>query len=96
MPMRRRGGSPAARWGRTKATSDTGGQLSSPLADWWRWRGRGEHRRAAATRPRRHARGHADSGEARGCEAQCAAREARGWSSEGLGRFGRRRARAEP
>jgi hypothetical protein len=72
-----------------------GGQLSSPLADWWCWRGRGELRRAAATRPQRRARGCTDSGEARGGEAQCAAREARGRSREGLGRFGRRRARAE-
>jgi hypothetical protein len=80
MPLRRRGGSPAGRWGRARATSGTGGQLSLPLADWWRWRGRGELRRAAVTRPRWRARGHADSGEARGGEAQCAAREARGRS----------------
>jgi hypothetical protein len=95
MPLRRRGGSPAAKWGRARATSGTGGQWSSPLADWWRWRGRGELRRAAATRPRRRARGHADSGEARGGEAPCAAQEAKGWSREGLGKFGQRRARVE-
>jgi hypothetical protein len=95
MPLRRRGGSPAARWGRARATSDTGGQLSSPLADWLWWRGRGVHRRAAATRPRRRARGHTDSSKARGGEAQFTARETRGRSSEGLGGFGRRRARAE-
>jgi hypothetical protein len=90
MPSRRRGSSLAARWGRARATSGTGRQLGSPLADWWRWRGRGELRRAAATRPRRCARGHADSGKARGGEAQCAARGALGGSREGLGRVGRR------
>jgi hypothetical protein len=95
MPSRRRGSSPAARWGRARATSGTGRQLGSPLADWWRWRGRGELRRAAATRPRRHARGHTGSGKARGGEAQCVAREVREMSREGLGRLRRRRARAE-
>jgi hypothetical protein len=95
MPLRQRGSSPAARWGRARETSSTGRQLGSPLANWWRWRGQGELRRAAATRPRRRARGHTDSGEARGGEAQCAAREPRGMSREGLGRRGRRRARAE-
>jgi hypothetical protein len=95
MPLQRREISPAARWGRARATSGTGRQLGSPLADWWRWRDRGELRRAAATRPRWRARGHTDSGEARGSEAECAAREAQRISREGLGRLGRRRARAE-
>jgi hypothetical protein len=95
MPSRRRGSSPAVRWGRARATSGTGRQLGSPLADWWWWRGRGELRRAAATRPRRRARGHTGSGGARCGEAQCVAREARGMSREDLGRLGRRRARAE-
>jgi hypothetical protein len=95
MPSRRRGSSPAARWGRARATSGTSRQLGSTLADWWWWHSRGELRRAAATRPRRRARGHADSDEARGGEAKCAAREACGRSREGLRRLGRRRARAE-
>jgi hypothetical protein len=95
MPLRRRGSSPAVRWGRARATSGTGRQLGSPLTDWWRWRGQGELRRAAATRPRRRARGHTDSGEARGGEAQLKPREARAMFREGLGRLGRRRARAE-
>jgi hypothetical protein len=68
------GSSLAARWGRTRAARGTGMRLGSPLADWWRWRGRGELWRAAATGPRWRARGRTDSGEARGGEAQCAAR----------------------
>jgi hypothetical protein len=76
MPLRRWGSSPAARWGRTRATCGTRVRLGSPLADWWRWRGRGELRRAAATGPQRRARGRSDSGDTRGDAAQCVAREA--------------------
>jgi hypothetical protein len=65
----------------------TGGRLSSPLADWWRWRGWGDLRRAAATRPRRHARGHADSGEGSG--GQRAAMEALLGSREEVRMVGR-------
>jgi hypothetical protein len=38
-----------AMWGRARATCGTGVRLGSPLADWWRWRGRGELRRGRAT-----------------------------------------------
>jgi hypothetical protein len=75
MPLRRRGSSPAAMWGRTRETCGIGVRLGSPLADWWRWRWQGELRRAAATGDRRRARGLAGSGEARGSAAQCVARE---------------------
>jgi hypothetical protein len=89
MPLRRRGSSPAARWGRTKATCGTGVRLGSPLADWWRWRGRGELRRAEATGPRRRAHGLTSSDEARGGAAQCVAWEAQVMSREGLEMFAR-------
>jgi hypothetical protein len=69
--------------------------LNSPLADWWRWRGRGDLRRAAAARPQRYAHGHADSGEARGGGGQCAAMEALLGSREEVGMVGRRRKLAE-
>jgi uncharacterized protein (DUF2252 family) len=79
-----------ARWDRIRATSDTGGRLSSPLADWWQWRGRGDLRRATATRPRRYARGHADSSEARGGGGQRAAMESLLGSREEVEMVGRR------
>jgi hypothetical protein len=67
-----------------------GGRLSSPLADWWRWRGRGDPRRAAAARPRRYARSLANSGEARGGGGQRAAMEALLGSREEVGMVVRR------
>jgi hypothetical protein len=79
IPLQRQGGSPVARWGRIRATSGTGGRLSSPLAA------------MATTRPRRHARGHVDSNEARGGGGQCAAMEALLMSREGVGMVGRQR-----
>jgi hypothetical protein len=79
-------------WGRTRATCGIGVRLGSPLADWRRWRGWGELRRAAAMGPRRRARGRTDSGETRGDAVQCVAREASVRSREGLGVLGRRRA----
>jgi hypothetical protein len=42
---RRREGSPAAMWGRARATRGTGVQLASPRVDGRWWRGRGEVRR---------------------------------------------------
>jgi hypothetical protein len=90
MPLRWRGSSPVVRWGRTRATCGTGVRLGSPLANWWRWRGRGELRRVAAKGPRRRARGLTGSGEVRGGVAQCVAWEAQVMSREGLGTFARR------
>jgi hypothetical protein len=78
------------RWGRTRATSDTGGRLSSPVADWWQWHGRGDLQRASAARPRRYARSHVDSGEARGGGCQHAAMEALLGFTEEVGMVGRR------
>jgi hypothetical protein len=69
--------------------SDTGGRLSSPLADWWQWRGRGDLRRAATARPRRYTCGHVDSGEARGGGGQRTAMEALLRSREEVGMVGR-------
>jgi hypothetical protein len=95
MPLRRRGSSPAARWGRSRSTNGAGVRLGSPLDDWWRWRGRRWLQRVAVTRSRRRARGHPDSGEAQGGGGQCAAIEASPGAREEVGMVGRRRELAE-
>jgi hypothetical protein len=95
MPSRRRVGSPAANSGRRRETCSVGVWLGWPHIDWWWWPDRRWPRQAAAARSRRRARCGSDSGEARVGEGQCAAMGAWGWSSEGLGGFGRWREWAE-
>jgi hypothetical protein len=74
--------SPAARWSAARQTSDEDLPLDSPAIDWWRWTGRGGHRRAAAAEQRRCTCGNSNDGEGRGWAQPRAARGASMWHRE--------------
>jgi hypothetical protein len=58
-------------------------RFGSPVIDWWRWFGRGGHRRAAVVAQDRCGRGNSGGGKGRGDAQQCAAPGASMWPRGG-------------